>query len=247
MAVNWYKYASPAAFYPLAGRLVPWFGWAAAILAVLGLAVGLGIAPTDFQQGDAYRIIYIHVPAAWMSMFIYLVMAFWGALALGFNTRLSAMLAQSLAPTGALMTFIALWTGALWGRPTWGTYWAWDARMTSELILLFLYLGVIALRNAVEDPRRADRACSVLSLVGAVNVPIIYFSVQWWNTLHQGASVSLTAAPRMATIMLSGMLIMALAAWCYAIAVSLHRVRSIILERERGGAWVGALPEVCSG
>ena len=247
MAVNWYKYASPAAFYPLAGRLIPWFGWAAAILAVLGLAVGLGIAPTDFQQGDAYRIIYIHVPAAWMSMFIYLVMAFWGALALGFNTRLSAMLAQSLAPTGALMTFIALWTGALWGRPTWGTYWAWDARMTSELILLFLYLGVIALRNAVEDPRRADRACSVLSLVGAVNVPIIYFSVQWWNTLHQGASVSLTAAPRMATIMLSGMLIMALAAWCYTIAVSLHRVRSIILERERGGAWVGALPEVCSG
>jgi len=247
MAFNWYKYASPAAFYPLAGRLVPWFSWAAAILAVLGLAVGLGIAPTDFQQGDAYRIIYIHVPAAWMSMFIYLVMAFWGALALGFNTRLSAMLAQSLAPTGALMTFIALWTGALWGRPTWGTYWAWDARMTSELILLFLYLGVIALRNAVEDPRRADRACSVLSLVGAVNVPIIYFSVQWWNTLHQGASVSLTAAPRMATIMLSGMLIMALAAWCYTIAVSLHRVRSIILERERGGAWVGALPEVCSG
>ncbi len=247
MAVNWYKYASPAAFYPLAGRLVPWFGWAAAILAVLGLAVGLGIAPTDFQQGEAYRIIFIHVPAAWMSMFIYLVMAFWGALALGFNTRLSAMLAQSLAPTGALMTFIALWTGALWGRPTWGTYWAWDARMTSELILLFLYLGVIALRNAVEDPRRADRACSVLSLVGAVNVPIIYFSVQWWNTLHQGASVSLTAAPRMATIMLSGMLIMAVAAWFYTIAVSLHRVRSIILERERGGAWVGALPEVCSG
>ena len=247
MAFNWYKYASPAAFYPLAGRLVPWFGWAAAILAVLGLAVGLGIAPTDFQQGEAYRIIFIHVPAAWMSMFIYLVMAFWGALALGFNPRLSAMLAQSLAPTGALMTFIALWTGALWGRPTWGTYWAWDARMTSELILLFLYLGVIALRNAVEDPRRADRACSVLSLVGAVNVPIIYFSVQWWNTLHQGASVSLTAAPRMATIMLSGMLIMALAAWCYTIAVSLHRVRSIILERERGGAWVGALPEVCSG
>jgi heme exporter protein C len=247
MAANWYKYASPAAFYPLAGRLVPWFGWAAAILAVLGLAVGLGIAPTDFQQGEAYRIIFIHVPAAWMSMFIYLVMAFWGALALGFNTRLSAMLAQSLAPTGALMTFIALWTGALWGRPTWGTYWAWDARMTSELILLFLYLGVIALRNAVEDPRRADRACSVLSLVGAVNVPIIYFSVQWWNTLHQGASVSLTAAPRMATIMLSGMLIMAVAAWFYTIAVSLHRVRSIILERERGGDWVGALPEVCSG
>jgi heme exporter protein C len=122
----------------------------------------------------------------------------WGAFALGFNTRLSAMMAQAIAPTGALMTFIALWTGSLWGRPTWGTYWAWDARMTSELILLFLYLGIIALRNAIDDPRRADRACAVLSLVGAVNVPIIYFSVRWWNTLHQGSSVSLTAAPKMA-------------------------------------------------
>ncbi|MBK6337041.1 MAG: cytochrome c biogenesis protein CcsA [Betaproteobacteria bacterium] len=244
MAINWYKYSSPATFYPLAGRLIPWFGGSAAILTVVGLVIGLGIAPTDFQQGEAYRIIFIHVPSAWMSMFIYLVMAFWGAMALGFNTRLSAMMAQSLAPTGALMTFIALWTGSLWGRPTWGTYWAWDARMTSELILLFLYLGVIALRNAIDDPRRADRACAVLSLVGAINVPIIYYSVKWWNTLHQGSSVSMTAAPKMATIMLTGMLIMSFAAWFYAIAVSLHRVRSIIVERERGSAWVDALPEV---
>jgi heme exporter protein C len=179
-----------------------------------------------------------------MSMFIYLVMAGWSALALGFGTRLSAMMAQSLAPTGALMTLVALVTGSLWGRPTWGTYWAWDARMTSELILLFLYLGVIALRNAIDDPRRADRACAVLSLVGAINVPIIYFSVKWWNTLHQGSSVSLTAAPKMAAIMLTGMLIMAFAAWFYTIAVSLVRVRAIMLERERGAAWVTALPEV---
>jgi heme exporter protein C len=244
MAINWYKYSSPAAFYPLAGRLIPWFGWSAALLTVIGLVVGLGIAPTDFQQGEAYRIIFIHVPAAWMSMFLYLVMAFWGAMALGFNTRLSAMMAQSIAPTGALMTFIALWTGSLWGRPTWGTYWAWDARMTSELILLFLYLGVIALRNAIDDARRADRACAVLSLVGAINVPIIYYSVKWWNTLHQGSSVSLTAAPKMAAIMLTGMLIMSFAAWFYAIAVSLYRVRAIIVERERDAAWVSALPEV---
>jgi heme exporter protein C len=244
MAINWYKYSSPAAFYPLAGRLIPWFGWSAALLTAIGLVVGLGIAPTDFQQGEAYRIIFIHVPAAWMSMFLYLVMAFWGAMALGFNTRLSAMMAQSIAPTGALMTFIALWTGSLWGRPTWGTYWAWDARMTSELILLFLYLGVIALRNAIDDPRRADRACAVLSLVGAINVPIIYYSVKWWNTLHQGSSVSLTAAPKMAAIMLTGMLIMSVAAWFYAIAVSLYRVRAIIVERERDAAWVNALPEV---
>ena len=244
MAANWYKYASPAAFYPLAGRLVPWFGWAAAILAVLGLAVGLGIAPTDFQQGEAYRIIFIHVPAAWMSMFLYVVMAVWSAFALGFNTRLSAMMAQAIAPTGALMTFIALWTGAFWGRPTWGTYWAWDARMTSELILLFLYLGVIALRSAIDDPRRADRACAVLTLVGAVNVPIIYFSVRWWNTLHQGASVSLTAAPKMASLMLAGMLVMSFAAWAWCIAAALWRVRAIILERERGSAWVATLPEI---
>jgi heme exporter protein C len=244
MAINWYKYSSPATFYPLAGKLIPWFGWAAAILTVVGLVIGLGIAPTDFQQGEAYRIIFIHVPSAWMSMFIYLVMAFWGAMALGFNTRLSAMMAQSLAPTGALMTFIALWTGSLWGRPTWGTYWAWDARMTSELILLFLYLGVIALRNAIDDPRRADRACAVLSLVGAINIPIIYYSVKWWNTLHQGSSINMGAAPKMATIMLTGMLVMSFAAWFYAIAVSLHRVRAIIVERERGSAWVNALREV---
>jgi len=153
-------------------------------------------------------------------------------------------MAQSLAPTGALMTFIALWTGSLWGRPTWGTYWAWDARMTSELILLFLYLGVIALRNAIDDPRRADRACAVLSLVGAINIPIIYYSVKWWNTLHQGSSINMGAAPKMATIMLTGMLVMSFAAWFYAIAVSLHRVRAIIVERERGSTWVNALPEV---
>jgi heme exporter protein C len=166
-------------------------------------------------------------------MFIYVVMAFWCAISLSFNARLAAMLAQALAPTGALFTAIALWTGSLWGKPTWGTYWAWDARMTSELILLFLYFGYIALRNAIDDPRRADRASSVLALVGAINVPIIYFSVKWWNTLHQGSSVSLNAAPKMAVIMLTGMLVMTFAAWFYAVAVVLVRVRAIILERER--------------
>ena len=242
--MNWYRYSSPAAFFPLAGKMIPWFAWAAAALAAAGLYIGLSVAPTDFQQGDAYRIIFIHVPAAWMSMFLYLVMAFWSALALGFNTRLSAMLAQAIAPTGALMTFVALWTGALWGRPTWGTYWAWDARMTSELILLFLYLGVIALRNAIDDPRRADRACALLAIVGAVNVPIIYYSVKWWNTLHQGSTINLTKAPTMAAIMLTAMLIMTFAAWFYAIAIVLVRVRAIIIERERGSAWVGGLHEV---
>ena len=244
MSINWFRYASPATFYPLAGRLVPWFAGAAAILAAIGLYIGLVVAPTDFQQGDAYRIIFLHVPAAWMSMFLYVVMAGWSALALGLNTRLSAMMAQAIAPTGALMTLIALASGAFWGRPTWGTYWAWDARMTSELILLFLYLGVIALRNAIDDPRRADRACGVLALTGVVNIPIIYFSVQWWNTLHQGGTVSLTKAPSMASIMLAGMLIMSFAAWFYAIAAVLARARTIIVERERGAAWIAALPEV---
>ncbi len=239
--MNWFRFSSPASFYPLAGRLAPGFAIAAAILAAIGLCLGLVLAPTDAQQGEVYRIIFIHVPAAWMSMFIYLVMAFWCAISLGFNARLAAMLAQALAPTGALFTAIALWTGALWGRPTWGTYWAWDARMTSELILLFLYFGYMALRNAIDDPRRADRASSVLALVGAVNIPIIHFSVKWWNTLHQGASVSVTAAPKMAAVMLTGMLVMTFAAWFYAIAVVLVRARAIIVERERGAAWIGEL------
>ena len=242
--INWFKYASPQAFYPLAGKMVPWFLAAAGILALCGLYVGFFVAPTDFQQGESYRIIFIHVPAAWMSMFVYVVMAFWAGIGLAFNTRLSSMMATALAPTGALMTFIALWTGALWGRPTWGTYWVWDARLTSELILLFLYFGFMSLQAAIDDPRRADRAGAVLALVGVVNVPIIYFSVQWWNTLHQGASVSLTKSPTMATTMLTGMLIMALAFWMYCIAASLLRVRAIILERERNADWVKSLEPV---
>ena len=237
-SINWFKFASPASFFPLAGKLTPWFAIAAAVSGAVALWLGFAVAPTDAQQGEAYRIIFIHVPAAWMSMFIYLVMAFWCAVSLTFNTRLAAMMAQALAPTGALFTFLALWTGALWGRPTWGTYWAWDARMTSELILLFLYFGYMALRHAIDDPRRADRASAVLALVGAVNVPIIYFSVKWWNTLHQGATVSLTAAPKMAAVMLAGMMAMAFAAWFYSIAVALTRVRAIILEREKHTGWV---------
>ena len=237
-SINWFRYASPQTFYPLAGAMIPWFAWAAAVLCAAGLYVGFFVAPTDHQQGEAYRIIFIHVPAAWMSMFIYVVMAFWAGVGLAFNTRHSHMMATALAPTGALFTFVALWTGSLWGKPTWGTWWVWDARLTSELILLFLYFGFKALQAAIDEPRRADRAGAVLALVGVVNIPIIYYSVKWWNTLHQGASVSLTGAPTMAAAMLAGMLLMALAGWMYSIAVALHRVRSIILERERGADWV---------
>ena len=238
--MSWFKYSSPASFFPVAGRLVPWFAWAAGLLAAAGLVVGFLVAPTDFQQGDSYRIIFIHVPAAWMAMFIYLVMAGWSAASLIWNTRLSALMARALAPTGALFALLALWTGAFWGRPTWGTYWVWDARLTTTLILFFLYLGYIALVAAIEDPRRADRAAAVWSLVGSINVPIIYFSVVWWNTLHQGATVSLTTAPKMAHIMLLGMLLMTASAWCYTIAVALARVRTLILEREAHTRWARA-------
>ena len=241
---GWLRFAAPQQFYPLAGKLVPWFAWAAASLLIVGLYIGYVVAPTDRQQGDAYRIIYVHVPAAWMSMFIYLVMAFWSALGLVLNTRLSALMARALAPTGAIFTFLALWTGSLWGRPTWGAWWVWDARLTSELILFFLSIGYIALTAAIDDPRRADKAGAIVALVGVVNVPIIYFSVKWWNTLHQGASVSLTKAPTMATTMLWGMLLMALAFWMYSIAIALYRVRAIILERERHTTWVAELPEM---
>ena len=232
--MNWFWYASPQTFYPLAGRMAPWFAVAAALLAVAGLYVGFFVAPTDAQQGEVYRIIFIHVPAAWLSMFIYVVMACWAALGLAFNTRLSGMMANALAPTGALFTFIALWTGSLWGRPTWGTYWVWDARLTSELVLLFLYFGFIALQAAIDDPRRADRAGALLAIVGGVNIPIIHYSVVWWNTLHQGASVSVTKGASMQSQMLTAMLLMALAFWMYSIAVSLVRVRCVI--RERGAA-----------
>ena len=242
--INWFKFSSPASFYPLAGKMVPLFTLIAVALIGVGLYMSFFVAPTDYKQGEGYRIIFVHVPAAWMSMFIYLVMAFWSVMGLVFNTRLSAMMSTALAPTGAIFTFIALWTGAFWGKPMWGTWWVWDARLTSELILLFLYLGFIALQGAIDAPRRSDRAGALLVLVGVVNIPIIHYSVKWWNTLHQGASVSVTQGSSMSTIMLWTMLIMALGFWAYTIAVAMARVRCIILERERDTTWVSELAEV---
>ena len=241
--IHWFRFASPQSFYPLAGRMLPWFAVLAALLAAAGLWIAFFVAPTDAQQGESYRIIFIHVPASWMSMFLYVVMAGWAGFGLAFNTRLSSMMAHAIAPTGALFAFLSLWTGALWGRPTWGAYWVWDARLTSELVLFFLYLGYMALHAAIDDPRRGDRASAVLALVGVVNVPIIYFSVQWWNTLHQGASVSITRAPSMAATMFAGMLVMALAFWMYSIAATLGRARAIMLEREAHMQWTQDLKE----
>ena len=241
MPLSFYTFSSPPKFYALTGVLVP-VCWALAIgLSAVGLWMGFFVAPTDATQGEVYRVIFIHVPAAWMAMWLYLVMALWAAIGWAFNARLASMLARAIAPTGAIFAFLALWTGAFWGKPTWGTWWVWDARLTSTLILLFLYLGFIALVEAIDDPRRADQAGALLAVVGSVNVPIIYFSVKWWNTLHQGASVSLTAAPKMATTMLTAMLIMTLAFWAYAFAVTFTRARAIVLERERGTGWVNQL------
>src|SRR5678810_667375 len=231
--MNLYKYASPTMFYPIAGKMIPWFSIAAVILFAAGIFVGFFIALADVQQGEAYRIIFIHVPAAWMGMFLYVLMAIYAGIGWAFNARLSSMMASSLAITGAMFTAISLITGALWGKPTWGTWWVWDARMTSTLILLFLYIGFISLQASIDDARRADRAGAVIALVGVINVPIIYYSVQWWNTLHQGATICILNKPTIAPPMLAAMLIMLAACWLYSIADVLARVRVIILEREQ--------------
>ncbi|MDO9285700.1 MAG: heme ABC transporter permease CcmC [Aquabacterium sp.] len=236
-----FTFAAPSRFYALTGWLIP-VCWVATLgFAAAGLYGGFFVAPTDATQGDAYRIIFIHVPAAWMSMVLYLVMAFWAGVGWAFNARMASMLARAIAPTGAMFTFLALWTGSFWGKPTWGTWWVWDARLTTELILLFLYLGYIALVNAIDDVRRADQAGALLALVGSVNVPVIYFSVKWWNTLHQGATISMTAAPKMASTMLTAMLLLTVAFWAYAFAVVFTRARAIAIERESHAGWVADL------
>ena len=236
--INWYKYAAPVNFYPLAGKMIPVFAVLAAIAIIVGLYAGFFVAPAqDAQQHEYYRIIFVHVPAAWMGMFLYVLLALYAGVGWAFNARLASMMATAIAPTGAIFTFISLVTGSLWGKPAWGVYWVWDARMTSTLILMFLYIGFISLQSSIEDSRRADRAGAVLALVGVVNVPIIYFSVQWWNTLHQGATITTTSF-KMAPSMRTALLIMVAGFWIYSIAVVLARVRCIILERESEAPWL---------
>ena len=235
--MTWLTFSAPPRFYALANVLNPWLWVSAIVLSIVGLYIGFFVAPTDATQGEAYRIIFIHVPAAWMSMILYLAMAFWAAVGWMLNARMASTLARAIAPTGALFTFIALWTGAFWGKPTWGTWWVWDARLTSELILLFLYLGFIALVTSIDDLARGDKAGALLAIVGSINVPIIYFSVRWWNTLHQGATVSLTSAPKMAQTMLLAMLIMTFAFWAYAFACEFTRAQSLALERDSDADW----------
>ncbi len=232
-----YHFASPKHFYRISGKLIPWFGWLAALLLIAGSIDGLFIAPVDYQQGDSYRIIFIHVPAAWMSMFIYMIMATAGAIGLIWKIKLAHVVASSSAPIGAAFTFLALVTGSIWGKPMWGAWWVWDARLTAELILLFLYLGYMALESAIEDPRAAARACAILAIVGVINIPIIHYSVEWWNTLHQGATVTKLDKPSIHVSMLIPLLIMALGFKLYYATVVLMRARNKVLYAEQNNHW----------
>ena len=247
MSINWFKYASPASFFPLAGKSIPWFLWIAALLSVAGLYWGFFKTPhilTD--QKEYYRIIFVHVPAAWLAMWLYIVLVGWAVIGLIFNTRLSYMLAAAIAPTGAMFTFLSLWTGAFWGKTSWGTWWDWDPRMTSQLILLFLYIGYMALQSAIDDTRRADRASALLAIVGLVLVPIIFWSINCPDpnqcaALHQRSSLKTVEAN-----ILIAMLVMTLAFWSYSFGVIFMRLRNLILERERNSKWIKAYVEETS-
>lgn len=241
MFKRFHKYASLMHFYALAGTLATPLAWLSLALFAAGLLGGLVLAPADYQQGDSFRIIYIHVPSAWMSMFVYVVMAGAGVLSLVWKVKVGDIIARASAPLGASFTFLALVSGSLWGKPMWGAWWVWDARLTSELILLFLYLGYIALQSAIEDRRVAARAGAVLAIIGVVNIPIIHYSVEWWSTLHQGPTVTKFAAPSIATSMLIPLLIMALAFKAYYLAVMLRRARIEILEFDQHANWVKGL------
>lgn len=232
-----HKTGSPPWFYNFSGKLIPWLWAVFLLLTAYGLYLGLFVAPADYQQGESVRIMYIHVPAAWMSMMIYGLMAIWGFIALVWRIRIMEVLIISSAPIGAAFTIIALVTGSLWGRPTWGTYWVWDARLTSELVLLFLYFGVIALYNAYDEPRKAARAASLMAIVGAINLPIIHFSVVWWNTLHQGSSIG-TSGNSIHPSMLWPLLYMAIAFKFYYGANLLSRARVRLLKQDHRKRWV---------
>ena len=241
MFLWFHKLGSPPHFYRIAGKWIPWLNGMFLSLLVAGLYGGLILAPPDYQQGESYRIIFVHVPSAWMSLFIYLTMAVCGAVVIIWRMKLAEIVLISSAPIGASFTFLALVTGSLWGKPMWGTYWVWDARLTSELILLFLYLGVIGLHNAIEDKRTAARAVAILALVGVVNIPIIHYSVEWWHSLHQGATVTKFDKPSIHWSMLLPLLLMALAFQVYYALALFHRCRAEILRRERNSKWVEEL------
>ena len=236
-----HKFGSPRYFYDFAGIVLPWTTGLCLVLFIVGLYMGLVTAPADYQQGDSYRIIFVHVPSAWMSMFIYVVMAGFAAIGLIWRVKLAAVLATASAPVGASFTFLALATGSIWGKPMWGTWWVWDARLTSELILLFLYFGFMALQSAISDRETAWRAAAILLLVGVINIPIIHYSVDWWYTLHQPATITKFDKPSIHISMLIPLLIMAVACKLFYISVLLSRARTEILQREKKTSWVREL------
>lgn len=236
-----HPYAKPEKSYQLAGLLFPWFMWASLFAFIIGIVWGLAFAPADYQQGDSFRIIYMHVPAAMMAMAAYSIMAIGAFVALVWQIRLAEMSVAATAPIGAVFTFIALFTGAAWGKPMWGAWWVWDARLTSELILLFIYLGIIALYNAFADKALAGRAAAILTLVGVINLPVIHYSVVWWNTLHQGATISKFAKPAMDTEMLWPLLVMIFAFAALLGGLTLMSFRNEILARESHRPWVALL------
>jgi heme exporter protein C len=222
----------------MSGRWLPWLSIAAVLLIAAGLIWGLAFAPPDYQQGNSFRIIYIHVPAAFLAQSIYVTLAIAGLVGLVWKMKLADVALQQAAPIGAWMTAIALLTGAIWGKPTWGTYWVWDARLTSMLILLFLYFGVIALGNAISNRDSAAKACAVLAIVGVVNIPIIKYSVEWWNSLHQTATFKITEKPAMPMEMWLPLLLAVLGFYCFFGAVLLYRMRLEVLKREARSSWV---------
>ena len=236
-----HPYANPEKSYRLTGTLTPWFTYLSALCLIIGMIWALLFAPADYQQGDSFRIFYLHVPAAILSMGIYFAMAIAALSSLVWQVKLADASAAALAPVGAVFTAIALFTGAAWGKPMWGTWWIWDARLTSELILLFLYLGVIALHNAFEDKALAGRAASILALVGVINLPIIHYSVEWWNTLHQGSTVTKFGAPSMSADMYWPFLINFIGFSLLVGAITCVRFRTQVIARNAMRPWVREL------
>ena len=233
-----HRFGSPPHIYRLAGLLTPWFAWPAGLAIVAALYGGLVLAPPDYQQGEGFRIIYVHAPSAWLSVMIYSVMATAAGIGLIWRMKVAHAAAASCAGIGAWFTVVSLVTGMLWGKPMWGTYWVWDPRLTAQLVLLFLYLGYMGLRSGIDDLGRADRASAVLALVGVVNIPIIRYSVEWWNSIHQAPSVMKMEKPSMPMEMLVPLLLMFLGFTLYFAAVMLVRLRAEILRRERNASWI---------
>ncbi len=238
-----HKLSTARNFYAFATKLTPWLAWLAGITIVIGLYLGLVVAPIDYQQKDAYRIMFVHVPSAWMSMMIYTMMAVSGAIGLIWRIKLAHVACTAAATVGASFTLITLVSGSIWGKPMWGAWWAWDARLTSELILLFLYLGFIALQSAIPDRNKAQKAGAILLLAGVVNIPIIHYSVLWWHTLHQNPSVSKFGAPSIHTSMLIPLLVMTIGFTLLFLTLLAIRMRAMILETEKKTKWLRQLEE----